>query len=124
MAEEFEVHKFNFENMDKAEEAFIKMGQEKDKRSLSGLAKEIVCYGLQKTPEDLKTLDAVKILELFERVMEENKDFFTRLNGETATMIVKTIAPELEKLTKESLQKLIKEQSTLSSREKGSVPQN
>lgn len=124
MAEEFEVHKFNFENMDKTEEAFIKMGQEKDKRSLSGLAKEIVCYGLQKTPEDLKTLDAVKILELFERVMEENKDFFTRLNGETATMIVKTIAPELEKLTKESLQKLIKEQSTLSSREKGSVPQN
>jgi len=103
LAEDFEVHKFNFENMDKAEEAFIKMGQKEDKGSISRLAKEIVCYGLQKKPEDLKALDAVKILEYFERVMEKNKDFFTRLNGETSATIVKTIAPELAKLGKEKL---------------------
>ncbi|MCK4329251.1 hypothetical protein KAX02_05360 [candidate division WOR-3 bacterium] len=122
--EDLEIYKFNFDNMDKAEEAFLKMGQSQDKKSISGLAKEIVCYGLRKKPEELKTFDAVKILEYFEKVMEKNADFFTRLKGKTTTSIVKSVAPELEKMTKEEIQKLIKGQSILSSQEKESVPQN
>lgn len=117
MGEDLQIYKFNFENMDKAEEAFLKMGETGDRKSLSGLAKEIVCYGLRKEPEELKLIDGVKILELFEKVMEKNKDFFTRLRGETTDKIIMTIAPELMK-------KLIKERSTSSSPEKESLPQS
>jgi len=103
--------------MDKAEDAFLKMGETGDRKSLSGLAKEIVCYGLRKEPDDLKDIDGVDILELFEKVMEKNKDFFTRLRGETTDKIVTIIAPEL-------MEKLKKEQSISPSQDKEFPPQS
>lgn len=83
---EYEVQKFLFPDIEKVITAFNGL-QNTDNSGMGKLIQVIVACGIRKKPEELKDLSAEETLDIFGKVMEENKGFFQKFAKEVPKTI-------------------------------------